>query len=135
MPRLSQAASFDRTISQLLAKRREYTEGLAQIEGIFAKYNIQVANGSSQTAPQARRVATAMRASKSRKRGIFSQTADELILSMLKGKPMVTREVTAAWKRAGRGGKPDNTLGKLVKEKRIKRTPVKDGRGSSYTLA
>lgn len=130
MPRLSEAATFDRTISQLLTRRRQYAEGLAQIDAIFAKYHIQVTNGAAPLARQAR-IATATR---SRGRGSFSQTAEELILSMLKGKPMVTGEINAAWKRAGRKGTADNALGKLVKDKRLKRTPVKDGRGSSYGI-
>ena len=66
----------------------------------------------------------------------FSQTADELVLSMLKAKPnLPTAEINAAWKRNGRGGTADNTLGKLVKERKLKRTPIRDGRGSSYSLA
>lgn len=135
MPRLTQNATFDRTISQLLAKRREYTEGLAQIDGIFAKYQIQVTDGSSQPSPRPRGAVSPKRISKSRKRGSFSQTAEELILSMLKGKPMITNAINAAWKRAGRKGTADNSLGKLVKDKKIKRTSVEEGRGSSYALA
>ena len=47
MPRLSEAAMFDRTISQLITKRRTYSQGLAQIDAILAKYNIQIGNGST----------------------------------------------------------------------------------------
>ena len=140
MPRLSEAAQFDRTIAQLITKRRTYTEGLAQIDAILAKYNIQIGNGSVSAAGPARNRATTAKspaAAPARRRGrrSFSQTADEFVLALLKDKQMITGEINAAWKRAGRGGAADNTLGKLVKEKRIKRTPVKDGRGSSYAVA
>lgn len=134
MPRLSQAAMFDRTISQLLTKRREYTQGLAHIDAIFAKYHIQVTNGAASAAPQSRATSAPRQSAGSRKRRSFSQTADEFILSSLRSKPMVTGEINAAWKRAGRGGTADNSLGKLVKDKRIKRMPVKDRRGSRYTV-
>jgi hypothetical protein len=141
MPRLSEAAQFDRTIAQLITKRRTYTEGLAQIDAILAKYHIQIGNGSASAAaaPPRNRATTAKSpaAAPARRRGrrSFSQTADEFVLALLKDKQMITGEINAAWKRAGRGGAADNTLGKLVKEKRIKRTPVKDGRGSSYAVA
>ena len=140
MPRLSEAAVFDRTIAQLIQKRRTYAEGLAQIDAIFAKYNIQIGNGSASAAAPARGRATRAKApttAPARRRGrrSFAQTADEFVLGLLKDKQMITGEINAAWKRAGRGGAADNTLGKLVKERRIKRTPVKDGRGSSYAVA
>ena len=71
-----------------------------------------------------------------RRRGTFKQTAEQLVLSLLQGgKALTTAELTAAWKRAGRGGKVDNTLTKLVKSKKIKRRKVQGGRGSRYTLA
>ena len=138
MPRLSEAAMFDRTISQLITKRRTYSQGLAQIDAILAKYNIQIGNGSTPASAQAHtRAATAKSPTagpvrRRRGRGQFSQTADEFVLGLLKDKQMITGDINAAWKRAGRGGAADNTLGKLVKERRIKRTPVKDGRGSNY---
>ena len=50
---------------------------------------------------------------------------------MIEGSPLCL----AAWKAAGRTGRADNTLSLLYKNKRIKRTPVKDGRGSNYTAA
>lgn len=132
MPRLSEAATFDRTISQLIARRRAYSEGLAQIDAIFAKYHIQVGNGA---APAAAKNPTSIRkqAAGRRKRRSFPQTADEFILTMLNNKQMTTREINAAWKRVGRGGTADNSLGRLVKQKQVKRAPVKDGRGSSYS--
>lgn len=101
MPRLFQAATFDRTISpnrwpSAVSARKVWQASM----GSSPSDNIQVTNGSSSAAPQARRATTAKQASKSRKRRSFSQTADELILSMLKRKPMITGDINAAWKRA-----------------------------------
>jgi hypothetical protein len=141
MPRLSEAAQFDRTISQLITKRRTYTEGLAQIDAILAKYNIQIGSGSTPAAAPARNRTTAAKspAATRARRGRpsrFAQTGGEFVLSFIQSKNNpVTADIAAAWNQSGRKGKVHNTLGKLVKEKRIKRTPVKDGRGSSYAVA
>ena len=71
-----------------------------------------------------------------RKRGTFKQTAEQLVLSLLQGgKTLTTAELTAAWKQAGRGGKVDNALTKLVKLKQVKRRKVQAGQGSRYVLA
>jgi DNA-binding transcriptional regulator YiaG len=75
-------------------------------------------------------------ASTKRKRGTFKQTAEEMILSLLKGgKTLTTSELGAAWDEAGRGGVAADTLSKMVKDKKLVRKPVKAGRGSEYTRA
>jgi len=140
MPRVSESQRFDRTIAQLISKRAMYTKGLAEIDALFAKYGITI-NGNAPrptraAAPRSSASPTTTSAKQSRRgRRKFSQTADELVLSMVKAKPILpTAEINAAWKKNGRGGTADNTLGKLVKERKLKRTPIKDGRGSSYSL-
>jgi DNA-binding transcriptional regulator YiaG len=72
-------------------------------------------------------------APKVRRRGVFIQTAEEFVLGLLKGrKTLTTGEINAAWKKTGRLGNADNTLSKMTREKKVKRTKVKDGRGSEY---
>lgn len=71
-------------------------------------------------------------AGKRRKR--YDQTADEFVLGLLKGKTLTTAELNAAWDKAGRGGKVDNVLTKLVKSGQVKRSKL-DGQGSNYALA
>ena len=133
MPRLSEAAQFDRTISQLVAKREGYAKGLADIDALFAKYGITLNGKPTPMAPVKAPVVATPQPAKRRTRGSFSQTADDLVLSMLKvGKELSTAEINAKWRESGRGGTADNTLGKLVKEKKIKRTPKPEGRGSTY---
>ena len=67
------------------------------------------------------------------KRGTFKQTAEEMILSLLKGrKAMTTSQLAAAWKKAGRGGTVDNVLSKMVKAKKLKRKPLGGKKGSEY---
>ena len=68
-----------------------------------------------------------------RKRGTFTQTAEEMILSLLKGrKAMTTSQLAAAWKKAGRGGAVDNALSRMVKAKLLKRKSLGGKLGSEY---
>ena len=69
------------------------------------------------------------------KRGQFKQTADEMILSLLKGRRVLTTsQLAAAWKKSGRGGKVDNVLSKMVKAKKLKRKPLGGRMGSEYRV-
>jgi virulence-associated protein VapD len=72
---------------------------------------------------------------KRKKRGQFKETGEQLVLGLLKGKRQTSSELTKAWKSAGRGGKVDNSLGKLVAAGKIKREKLKGKLGSIYTLA
>ena len=69
------------------------------------------------------------------KRGKFSQTAEQLILGLVKGKGATTADLNKAWKAAGRAGKADVSLFKLVKAGKLRRAKLKEGKGSTYTLA
>lgn len=70
---------------------------------------------------------------KAGKRGTFKQTAEEMILSLLKGrKVLTTSQLAAAWKKAGRGSTVDNALSRMVKAKQLKRKPLGGKKGSEY---
>jgi hypothetical protein len=134
MPRTSDVATFERTISQLISRRDEHARALSEIDALCAKYGIKL-NGARPVSAASNIRGTARPAKRRRRRRRFEQTADEFVLSLLRTrKNLVTSEINAAWKKSGRGNTADNTLGKLVKEKKVKRAPVKDGRGSAYTL-
>jgi hypothetical protein len=135
MPRVSEAQRFDRTIAQLIAKRSQYSKGLAEIDALFGKYGITV-NGTAAPARHLKQAPAPSQKSAKRRRGRFAQSGNEFILSLVKSKNNpTTSEIDAAWRKSGRAGKVHNALGILVKDKRLKRTPVKDGRGSSYSVA
>lgn len=69
------------------------------------------------------------------KRGKFKQTAEEMILRLLKERKSLTRrDVNAAWKKEGRSGTSDVTLGKMIKAKKLIRSKVKGQRGSEYRV-
>ena len=75
-------------------------------------------------------------APKARKRGTFKQTAEEMILSLLKRRRMLTTsQLVAAWKKAGRGGKVDNVLSIMVAARKLKRKPLGGKMGSEYRAA
>jgi hypothetical protein len=66
----------------------------------------------------------------------FDQTAKQFIISLVKSrKATTTGQINVAWKKAGRGGKADNTLSLMVKAGTLKRKNLLDERGSRYALA
>lgn len=69
------------------------------------------------------------------KRGSYGQTAEQLILSLLKGKGATSKQINASWKDAGRKGRADNTLNRLFKAGEVKREKLQGQKGSRYTLA
>ena len=70
------------------------------------------------------------------KRGSYELTASQFVLSLVtSGKSLSTSDIIGLWKKAGRGGKPDNALTQLVADKKLKRAKVKNGRGNTYTKA
>ena len=70
-----------------------------------------------------------------RKRKKYAQTAEQLVLGLVKGKGSTTAEINRAWKDGGRKGRADNTLNKMLKDGKLKRTPLKGQKGSTYTVA
>ncbi len=70
-----------------------------------------------------------------KKRGHFKQNASQFILGLLKKAPKTTSQIGKKWAAAGRGGKADNALTKLVKDGMVKREKLAAGMGSTYSLA
>ena len=70
------------------------------------------------------------------RRSRFGTTGNESVLAFVRehGNP-TSAELTAHWNSEGRGGKVENTLGPLVRAKKLKRSPNPNGRGSRYTIA
>jgi hypothetical protein len=73
---------------------------------------------------------------KAGKRQKFAVTAEQSVLAFVrrKGNP-TTAEIQAHWESEGRRASADNSLSKLFREKKLKREPNKQGRGSRYTVA
>jgi len=113
--------------------RRSQLPRIVAVRGIGKREAMQrLGMGEGQTPATA---ATKPATTKRVKRGKFRQTAEEMILGLLKGrKSLARKDVNAAWKKEGRSGTSDVTLGKMVKARRLKRTKLKGQRGSEYTL-
>ena len=78
------------------------------------------------------------KATKKRRRGRFAQSGIESVVGFVKrqGKNGATgAQITKHWKSERRAGNPYNTLGLLVREKKLKRLNLKGERGSRYTAA
>ena len=76
--------------------------------------------------------------SKRRKRGQFAKSGLDSVVSFVKqqGKNGATgAQITKHWKTEGRAGNPYNTLGLLVRHRKLKRQNIKGERGSRYTAA
>jgi stalled ribosome alternative rescue factor ArfA len=134
-------------LSDLVRQRDELNRQIAALEVLTG--SAQPTRTVRKTARRKKRLAPAARtpqrkvapvaaaakpATNRRGRGNYKQTADEYVLSLLAGgKVMSTSDLVAAWGESGRGGKIDNALTRLVKERRVKREKAKQGKGSLYT--
>jgi hypothetical protein len=138
VPQLSPVASLDKALSDLLKERQEHQIALAEIDAVIAKYGINA--GKSQPAAKKFPVVISEKpkkpaAKKRRAQMKYPETAEQFVLSLLKGgKGVIGREINQAWKDSGRKGSADNTLSVLFKGKKVKRTPVKTGRGNIYSV-
>jgi hypothetical protein len=62
-------------------------------------------------------------------------TAEQLVMSFVRDHKNPTgREINQHWKVAGRTWTADVTLGKLVKARKLRRTPLNGERGSRYSM-
>jgi hypothetical protein len=143
MPGQSPDLTIDKIISQLLERRQQYVDGLAEIDLVFARHGIVFpVNGSRRRGPgRPRKADSSSTGSKAtgqprRSRGKFKETGEAMIIGLLtrRDKPTTTAGINAAWRADGRKGSADNALGKLTKEKQIKRSANPSGRGSVYSI-
>ncbi len=140
MPRTANpATALLSAISKMQADRAAHVKAIEQIDLTFAQLGITPTGtaGKKRGRPAGVKASTkAKTGGRKRGRGSFSETAEEFVLNLLKGgKSLTTKEINVAWKQAGRGGSSDNTLTKLAKAGALKRTKIKDGRGSKYQTA
>ena len=128
----TKAKRLYKQVMAVLAKGgfKKVTRGVYQLAGAAR----QAGKAAFQAAPAAVTKAPAKAKAKAgRKRGQFKQTAEQLIFGLAKGKGAKTADINKAWTAAGRAGKADVDLSRLVKAGKLKR--VKEGRGSRFTLA
>ena len=136
------ATELARRIQKLVEDRQQHVDAIAQINQTLA--GVGAALGGAVTLSNGRTTAAASVAEKAppggkrrRRRGRFSVNAEDSILSVVKqNKGLTTQEINQHFKDEGRNSTADNALSKLVRERKLKRTPLGKGiRGSSYSLA
>lgn len=130
-------------VDRLLAERDEINRKLDAIRGVLAGNNgngqekspaVSVVQGAAAVV----RAVDAMKkpAGKRRRgRGSFAETGEESILAFVGYKDRTNADLREHWESTGRKGGPDNALGRLVAQKKLRRTKLVGQRGSRYALA
>ena len=129
------------TLKQIDQERKARTADLEEAAKVVLKHLADLGHVGMNTKAadtQAKQMATIgkNRLKQKRVRRKFAVSGEQSILDFVRSKsnPM-GREIEKQWSSEGRAGAAANLLSKLVKEKKLKRTPLKDERGSRYSLA
>ncbi|MGD0767775.1 MAG: hypothetical protein ABSB42_06215 [Tepidisphaeraceae bacterium] len=130
-----------RTLKQIEQERKARTADLEEAAKVILKQLADLGHvGINTKAATTRAKRTATIGKKRRKRlrvrRQFAVSGEQMILDFVKRKSNpIGREIEKDWASEGRAGAAANLISKLVKERRLKRTPLKDERGSRYSLA
>ena len=132
-------------IHQLVEARQQHVDAIAQINQTLAGVGaalggtVKLSNGrkSAIAAAAAPEQAAPGPGKRRRRRGSFAMNAEDSILAFVKeNKNMTTQDINKHFEEEGRSSTADNALSKLVRERKLKRTPLGKGiRGSTYSLA
>jgi hypothetical protein len=120
-------------IQKLLEERQQHADAITRLDQILGGIGAAL-KGTS--VPATTTNAPAAKRKKRRGRGSFAMSADDSILAFVKTKKNPTSaEINQHIKSEGRSSSANNALGKLVKERKLRRTPLDGQRGSRYSLA
>jgi len=136
MPTTPTTAIIATRIQQLVSERKKHADAIAAIDQTLTQIGkLLGTKGPAPAAPSATAKKPTVAAPKKSKRRTFTTTGAESVLAFVKKTGgSTTKEIQKNWKSERRGGTADNTLSQLFKDKKLKRTPLKDQRGSRYTL-
>jgi hypothetical protein len=128
-----------RTMKQIERERKARTADLEESAKVILKQLAELGHSVSAAAGKRgkRGVAIGKKGRKGKRtRRTFAVSGEQMILNYVKSKSSpVGREIEKHWASEGRAGAAANLLSKLVREKRLKRMPLKGERGSRYSLA
>ena len=140
MPTLS-TVGLPQRIQKLLEDRAQHAEAIVALDKLLNGIGAVLGGGAKPAKAPAKTASApapaAMPAKKKRIRRTFAVSGEQSILNFIKSnKNPTSQEIEKQWKSEGRSFVAANLLSKLVKEKRLKRTPLGKGiRGSRYSLA
>ncbi len=131
-------------VSKLQAQRQAYLDAIADIDEAFGSLGINPVKrrgrrrGAKKISAK-KKTGKRKVAKKVRRRKKFKMTAAASVLAFVKksgNKGVTGTQIAKHWNTAGRGSGCYNTLGKLVKAKKLKRHAIKGKkRGSLYMAA
>jgi hypothetical protein len=121
-------------IQSLLERRNHHAAAIASIDETLARVEgVLSRNGSVHKAAAVKGLRIGKRRRTRRK---FAMSGEQSILAFVKSRSNpIGREIEKHWASEKRAVTAANLLSKLVKEKKLKRIPLKNERGSRYSLA
>jgi hypothetical protein len=127
--------SLLRTLKQIEKERKKRTADLEEAAKVVLKSLADFGRVGIKAASPNQKSAAKKAGKRKRGRRRFAVSGEQMILGFVKSKSNpIGGEIEKHWKSEGRAGTAANLLSKLVKEKKLKRTPLKEGRGSRYSL-
>ena len=143
MARSNAASELKKLVVELQKERQQHVDSITVIDATFGELGISAAPAKRGPGrPRKTKAAAAKPAPKAapktgrtRRRGRFGISGEESVTNFIKAnRHCRTGQINAHWIKEGRRGKADNALGKLVKEGKLVRTPLKGERGSTYRV-
>lgn len=128
----STASELMDLLDQLKTERAEYVAKIEEIDATFERLGAAIPGSTPEAAsPGPGRP----KGTSGRKRQRFEKTGEQSVLDYIVENPgAASADINEHWSGEGRGGRADNTLTKLVKNGKIKRTPIPgQARGGTYT--
>src|SRR5580658_4382129 len=126
-------------IQQFVQQRQEHANAISRIDKTLDHVSAALGNGAirhgrakKSTSLRVAAEAPPVKRSKRRRRKFATSAETSILLFVKEHKNPTTQEIKKHWAGEGRGGTADNTLSKLVKERKLKRTPLHGQRGSTY---
>jgi hypothetical protein len=136
MPPLAKVG-LPQKIQQLLEERQLHAAAVETIDKLLGEIGAVLGSGVKRGPGRPKATASTLGAKKKKRhRRTFAVSGEQSILDFIKtNKNPTSQDIEKHWKSEGRSYVAANLLSKLVKEKRLKRTPLGKGiRGSRYSL-
>ena len=145
MPANIASGDLPARLQHLLEERHRHAEALARIDLALQQVNQALgalggadgggAKPARQPAPAKAPAAKPVNGPRPQQ-GRYRATGEQSILALIRQRGGAsTQEIKERWKREKRGSTADNVLSLLVKQNKLKRTPLPAGqRGSRYTI-